>query len=256
MRRRTGIEYCGICDKGKKRETNQDAVFMNAGNGMGLFVVADGMGGHMYGEEASGIIVTELRRWWERTLETQQEAEKTAFSSLVSSLRVQLANANQIIYEQYNGGDDVCGSTAVVLLISGRYFCVFSCGDSRVYRLKGRRLEQITVDDVWENSAEAVTAYQLDHAAKAAYYGKLVHAVGVSKDAAISENEDVLTKKTCFLLCSDGLYKMCSLRDMKKLLRRYKRTENGETLLRGIMKKVYANGAKDNISAILVRWRG
>lgn len=256
MHRRMGIEYCGICDKGMKRTANQDAVFMTAGKGMGLFVVADGMGGHMYGEEASGIIVTELKRWWERTLETRQENAEPPFESMVSSLKTQLSYANRIIYEQYNSGDDVCGSTVVVLLIIGRHFCVLSSGDSRVYCLRGRRFEQITVDDVWENCPEAAAEYQADSLANAAFYGRLVHAIGVCKDAVISENADGLAGDTCFLLCSDGLYKMCDPGDVKKLLRRYKGRGNGEALLRGIMKKVYANGARDNVSVILVRWSG
>lgn len=249
------IEYCGVCDKGAVREVNQDAIFMDVREDMALFAVADGMGGHMCGEAASGIIVTELRRWWERCrIVSHKIGNPENFDRIVCSLREQIAYANRVIYEQYNNGKNICGSTIVVLLIWGSSYCVLSCGDSRVYYLKGLRCGQMTVDDVWENQPDIIASYEPQRIKEHAYYGKLVRAVGVSKNAELSEQIDTLEGGGRFLLCSDGLYKMCTEKEIKKILRRYKGNRNGDKLLKQMMRRVYADGARDNTSVILVRW--
>lgn len=250
------IEYCGVCDKGAVREVNQDAIFMDAGEDMALFAVADGMGGHMYGEAASGIIVTQLRRWWEQCRGVpHQTGNPENFDGIVCSLREQIAYANRMIYEQYNNGTDICGSTIAVLLIWGSDYCILSCGDSRIYYLKGLRCGQITVDDVWENQPHIIASYEPRQIREHAYYGKLVRAVGVSKNAKLNEQTDVLESGGRFLLCSDGLYKMCREKEIRRVLRRYKGNRNGAKLLKQMIRRVYADGARDNTSAILVRWK-
>lgn len=249
------IEYCGICDKGALREVNQDAVLMDTREDMALFAVADGMGGHMCGEAASGIIVTELQRWWEfvwRSLLRNGNAE--SFEKMISSLREQVAYANRVIYEQYNKGTDVCGSTIVILLIRGNNYYILSSGDSRLYSLKGMLWKQMTVDDVWENQPDIIASYQPQQMKEHAYYGKLIRAVGVTQNAEFYEKTGVLESGIRFLLCSDGLYKTCREKELKSILRRYKGKRNEEKLLNRMMRKVYENGARDNTSAILVRW--
>jgi len=249
------IEYCGVCDKGAVRELNQDAIFMDVRGDMALFAVADGMGGHMYGEAASGIIVAELRQWWERGLAVPPKAGNPEdFDRIVCSLREQITHANRVIYEQYNRGTDICGSTLVVLLIRGSNYCILSCGDSRVYSLKGRHWGQMTVDDVWQNQPDIMASYEPWQLRGHAYYGKLVRAVGVSENAKLREQINGLEGGGRFLLCSDGLYKMCREKEIKRILRRYKGNRNGDKLLKQMMRRVYADGAKDNISVILVKW--
>lgn len=249
------IEYCGVCDKGAVREVNQDAIFMDVRKDMALFVVADGMGGHMHGEAASGIIVTELRQWWERCQAVSYRAGNPEnFDRIVCSLREQITYANRVIYKQYNNGMNVCGSTIVVLLIWGSHYCILSCGDSRIYYLRGLRYEQMTMDDVWENQPDIIASYESRQIREHAYYGKLVRAVGVSKNVKLNEQINVLEDGGRFLLCSDGLYKMCREKDIKRILRRYKGNRNGDKLLKQMMRRVYADGARDNTSVILVRW--
>ncbi|MCM1124574.1 MAG: serine/threonine-protein phosphatase [Eubacterium sp.] len=248
------IEYCGICDKGALREVNQDAVLMEAEEDMALFAVADGMGGHKCGEAASGILVTQLQRWWEfcwRNLLRNGKAE--SFDERMTSLREQVTYANKVIHEQYNRGTDICGSTIVILLIQGNCYYVLSSGDSRLYSLKGMCWEQMTVDDVWENQPDIIASYLPWQRKEHAYYGKLVRAVGVSEKAGFYERTGTLESGVRFLLCSDGLYKTCTEKELKNILRRYRGKRNEEKLLNRMIHKVYENGARDNASAILVR---
>lgn len=248
------IEYCGICDKGACREVNQDAIFMDSKEDMALFAVADGMGGHRYGEAASGIIVSEIQRWWERCRTDARTKECSGyFLEVVSSLRAGIERANRIIYEQYNVGADVCGSTVAVLLICGRRYSILSSGDSRVYCLKGFGWKQMTVDDRWENQPDIIARYRPQQLKQHAYYGRLIRAVGVSETVMLNETMDTVRCGIRFLICSDGLYKMCPEKELKKILGRYKGGQNGDKLLAEMIRKVYRNGARDNASAILVR---
>ena len=242
------IEYCGISDKGRRREINQDAVLMKAHKDKALFVVADGMGGHSHGEVASAVIVEEMEKWWEDFTRNEQKED---FREAFSSLRQRLELINRIIYERYNG-PQVCGSTLAALFFYGVNYGIFSSGDSRIYCRNGHKLKQLTTDDVWENQPQA-GLYPEKERKEHPDYGKLICAIGVSPDAAIKGMTDTLKDNDCFLLCSDGLYKMCSEEDMKRTLKDYRNNKDGKQLLAQLLKKVYENGAVDNVSIILVR---
>lgn len=242
------IEYCGISDKGKKREINQDAILMKAYNDRALFAVADGMGGHSHGEMASAAIAGEMDKWWEKfTMGENGEDFKEAFLSLRQCLEL----VNQTIYERYNDSQ-ICGSTIATLFIYGMNYGVLSSGDSRIYCQSGHRLKQLTKDDVWENQPQAAS-YPEKVRREHPDYGKLICAIGVSPDSRIKGQTDILKNNDCFLLCSDGLYKMCSEEDVKRTLKDYKNKKDGNSILTQLLKTVYANGALDNVSAILVK---
>ena len=245
------IEYCGLCDKGLNRVMNQDAVFMGAKQDKAVFAVADGMGGHRHGEAASGTIIAEIREWWERQLTA---GDNDCFGEMACSLQRQIEGANRIIYEYYNHAG-VCGSTIVVLMIYKQEYCILSSGDSRIYYLNGRDWRQLTEDDVWENLPEVKSGYSPVQQREHANYGRLTQAIGIAKDTAIKGRMGILKQGDRFLLCSDGLYKMCGESAVKRLLQKYKGRRNGDRLLGQMLEEIYENGAKDNIAAVLVRWR-
>lgn len=82
-------------------------------------------------------------------------------------------------------------------------------------------------------------------------YGKLITAVGVCQELFITYNVDVLDKKSNFLLCSDGVYKYCAERDIRRCIVPYG-FNNGQRRLQKLKQHVYANGMGDNATAILV----
>ena len=107
------ILYDGITDSGLKRNINQDAIGMFCYGEVGLYFVADGMGGHANGEAASGMIRDGMSRWWE---EQKNSWNPGRFEDYMELLRQELLEINREIWEKYNQGQ-VCGSTVMILFL-------------------------------------------------------------------------------------------------------------------------------------------
>lgn len=240
------IEYSSISDKGLYREGNQDAVFAKKNGAMAILAVADGMGGHSHGEKASEIIVSELASCWEALCEHSD----CQFGKLVDEIVLYLEHANQLIYEGFNQ-ESICGATIVLLFICGNSYCTISSGDSRIYTRKGFQLRQITKDDVWENQPDVIHNYKKEEIMNHSSRGKLISAVGIKPSISLNIRTDTWSGRRRFLLCSDGLYKMCTERQMKNMLSIYNGDKNGNEVLQKALKLVYKNGARDNVSLIL-----
>ena len=197
------IDYVGKCDKGSVRECNQDAIAMFANEESGLFVVADGMGGHASGELASQEIVTVISNWWERF--TPQRYDNN-FQKMIKSLGQALEYANDQIFEKYNQMQ-ICGSTVVILFIHEQSYGIIYAGDSRCYAYNKWKIRQLTIDEVWENQ---IGLNEEDRKNKNhPNYGKLLNAIGTKKNVQYKTITNELYHGIIFLLCSDGLYKFC-----------------------------------------------
>ena len=112
-------------------------------------------------------------------------------------------------------------------------------------------MRQLTIDEVWENQAglRKEDRQNKNHP----NYGKLVNAIGTKKATYYKTITDEMHQDNVFLLCSDGLYKYCEENYLKKCLRKCKKN-NMEPISQALMQKVYQNGARDNISEILIRY--
>lgn len=238
--------YQGICEVGLQRKMNQDAVFMVADGETGLFCVADGMGGHSHGERASKEVVNSLSLWWQ---EFRKSSYSSGFSAAFYSLRQTLATASKRIFYMSAEGE-VCGTTAVVLFIFRGQYGILNAGDSRVYLYSGYRVRSLTVDEVWENQP----GNTLDAGEKKKHpnFGKLVNALGIAEQARISGSTDIVRPGMVFLLCSDGLYKMCSDYVIVRTLKKCRKGLLDEMMNR-LISQVYRGGAKDNVSIILIK---
>jgi protein phosphatase len=242
------IEYNGICDKGLKREINQDRIYMGANMETALFVVADGMGGHQHGEKASEHIVTEFGKWYESFDGSDFDND---FNKITFEIQRVLELMNKTIYEFYDG-EAVCGSTVVALFIYKDMYAVFWVGDSRVYYMNSWKFKSLTIDDVWENQNKIRSSLTEKSIRENSNYGKLVNALGAMENARINMLTDELRKGTKFLLCSDGLYKMCSDKEINKMMKGYKGNEDSDILMQNYLNMVYGHGAVDNVSFIIV----
>lgn len=241
------MEYAVLCDIGKTRSINQDSVFAASRGDEALFVVADGMGGHSYGEKASRHIVKKMEQWWENFHAQESDHD---FTQIMQAVRQAAEQANREIYEKYNQ-KDICGSTMVLLLIWKQAYGIIFAGDSRGYVYDGHTLRQLTVDEVWENQPcltkeEKEEGWERNH-------GRLYNVIGIRKEMRCHVLTNERKPGILFLLCSDGLYKYCPERFIKRYLKKAKRGRQLQVCADALLSKVYESGAKDNISMILVR---
>ena len=242
---RRSIQYSYFCERGSFREVNQDSVFADTDGRYGIFCVADGMGGHENGEIASRIVTRNVEVFWKQFKDGKM---RECFETAISALETAVAEANREIYFKYNQSS-VCGSTVVILFIFKRRYVVISAGDSRVYICKRKELNQITIDDVWENGPEqcAIPTDELKHSPK---FGKLTNAVGTRETIEVSRQTHYLSGGTVFLLCSDGVHKYCPINVLSRIMNESKgNTSESAERLKNI---VYEHGAKDNLSAVIV----
>lgn len=241
------LEFAAKSDIGKKREINQDSLCTYQGKDAGLFVIADGMGGHINGEKASQKIVAELSNWWNSFSPVLFEYE---FHKMLLSLEQVIEYANHCIYEEWNQ-NGICGTTVTVLFIYRNFYGIIYAGDSRCYFQHKRKWGQLTIDEVWENQSGISSREReiKDHPNR----GKLVNAIGIKDSVQCRIQTDFIRDNTFFLLCTDGLYKHCQERLMKKALKKCKDKKSMEEELDSLIHAVYKNGAKDNISIIIIK---
>ncbi|MBQ6206878.1 MAG: serine/threonine-protein phosphatase [Oscillospiraceae bacterium] len=243
-------EVSSVCEIGLQRKQNQDAIlaYQNAVRNFALFLVADGMGGYANGELASGLIVSEIRKWLSLL---EEQTDFASLPELLQSLRMKMAEINRTIWTKWSQ-KQICGSTCVILILHHDAYGVYSVGDSRVYLSRDSRCIPVTRDDVWQNQQSIQEKYSPEEMRDNPDYGKLTRAVGSRRALACSLRTDRLADGDLFALCSDGVYKMCSAQYLNQALVS-NGTRNLDSLRDMIMREVYRNGAKDNASLILVR---
>ena len=229
------------------RDINQDAIYASAKSRRGIFVIADGMGGHFGGEMASGAIANGVRSWWDSNDFSHGEAE-TAVDQCCELLR----NINAEVFSYFSERGQVGGSTVAVLILwEDRYF-ILSAGDSRIYRVQGKKLEQLTMDDVWENLPEVKYGMDSTQIARDERFGRLTQALGSEERLKINRGDGILSPRECFLLCSDGVYKSCPHRDLENIMCGGQGFRNARKRKEMIRRCAGKNGVDDNYSAIVL----
>ena len=220
---------------GNVRKVNEDAVLDLPASG--LWVVADGMGGHNAGDVASRMIVDELS--------SVRPTERP--SSFVDEIEERLRRVNRRLYDnsltQPAGG--LSGSTVVVLATFARYAVCLWAGDSRIYRLRGQQLEQLTRD---HSEAQELTEQGRDDEV-AANANVITRAVGGTEDLQLDFELCELDDGDEFLLCSDGLYREVVSADIATHLR-----QEPAAACRVLIDQALAGTCSDNVSVIAVRF--
>lgn len=225
-----------ICETGKVRTINQDAVYSCITDHWGIFIVADGMGGHEEGERASGEVINALRVW----VEQLSEVEHIATPELVRQLKKVLADCNDKIKRETAEGM-LCGCTLVVMILI-RHECIFlTAGDSRCYEIQGEPPSEILVQ-LTEDDTVGGNGPRKDH---------LTNAIGVKSPMICRSRILPFYGMHRYLICTDGVYKYC---DGIKLLSIMKEITEDDTerLIYELQRYVEQNGARDNFSAFLI----
>ena len=210
-------------DTGRRRLTNEDSFC--ARDDLGLFVVADGMGGHAAGEVASRVAVEEVERLIAVTDsvavddEWQYPLDETLNRS-ANRLNASFVAANQCIASQIDDDPDLqgMGTTAVAILFGDSLGALAHVGDSRAYLCRNGNLTRLTCDHSWVE--EQVRAGKLSVEAASEHPGRniVTRALTGSTDLDVEVSEIKLNVGDRVLLCSDGLTSVCSDSEIKDVL--------------------------------------
>jgi PPM family protein phosphatase len=243
-----------LSDMGKVRDNNEDAVAEDPE--LGLLVLADGMGGYNAGEIASGIAATTVldvvRREWPKLKHGQVDAA-SGYSAESLLLREALGAAHTTIYQVANSQPQCAGmgTTAVVALLHDDRMSIAYAGDSRLYRLRAGKLDQITRDHSLVEELIARGHYSREEATQLVRRNIVTRALGVEPTVEVDLIEEGLEVGDIVLLCSDGLTDMIDDETIRLTLAEF--ADNLSTVAEVLVGKANAGGGRDNVSVVLAR---
>jgi protein phosphatase len=248
------LRCVGTTDTGRVREHNEDTIGTDPA--IGLVVLADGMGGYKSGEVASGIAVRTLMGLVKEAIERQDLTIKDPATDLSRPgilLRDAIHRANKIIYQtaRTQANCEGMGTTVVAGLFFDDKLTIAHVGDSRMYRLRSGKLEQVTQDHSLMQELVARGFYTPEEASRAAAKNFVTRALGVEPNVEVEITEIPVTKDDLFLLCSDGLSDMVEDDDIQLTISTF--GANLETLAKQLVLLSNENGGRDNVSVVLAR---
>ena len=251
------IESYGATDVGLRRKLNEDSLLVDAD--LGLFVVADGMGGHNAGEIASHLAVETVGNFVQRSREEDEITWPYGVDPKLSlnsnRLLTAVMLANKRVWKEADNRQDYTGmgTTIVAALVNGETISFVSAGDSRAYRLRSSEFRQLTVDDSWVQAAVDEGVLLPEEAETHPMKNIITKAIGAKEDIDVHVEEHGLEDNDLYLLCSDGLHGMIPEREIAEMVRAG--GESLEGLVSELIEKANANGGKDNVTALALRYR-
>jgi PPM family protein phosphatase len=246
------ITSCGITDVGMKRQRNEDNYLIN--DGIGLFVVADGMGGHAGGEYASQIAVTTVEEVMTNIRDERNEIDNgraTRDMLLQEKLKYAIRLAGKRIYQRAQDESEYrgMGTTALVLLMVDDLGYVAHVGDSRCYRVRSDTIAQVTEDHSLVNEQIKAGLINRDAAKSHKLRNIITRSLGYQEEVEIDTQVLPIEIGDYYLLCSDGLSNLVEDHEMADMLREYTFQEATRKLVDLANKR----GGDDNITAVITR---
>ena len=248
------LQSASLTDPGRVRDHNEDCI--ESRPEIGLFVLADGMGGYNAGEVASGmatsLIADGIQESW-RPADVARLGRDEAKALSEKLLREHVGRANSAIFTTSQNNPECAGmgTTLVVCLFFDNFLTVAHIGDSRLYRLRGDVMEQVTRD-------HSLLQEQLDSGlitpeeAKLSQNKNLVtRALGIDPSVDTEIHVYEAQPEDTYLLCSDGLSDMVEDEEIRLTLITLKTNPN--LTVQQLVQAANDNGGRDNISAMLTR---
>jgi protein phosphatase len=242
------IEFHAAVDTGRARSNNEDAVALDAD--VGLAVLADGMGGYNAGEVASsmatGFVRSELGRW------LRDSSAQASDADVRRAMDICVDNANRAIFNAANANPQYAGmgTTLVLAVFRGERLLLGHVGDSRAYRLRAGRLQQITRDHSLLQEQIDAGLITPEQAAFSANKNLVTRAVGVEDTVLLETHQHEAQPGDLLLLCSDGLSDMVDDAGIAQLLQAH---PSLPAAAQALIDAANEAGGRDNISVILGR---
>ena len=248
------IAIIGLTDTGMVRKKNEDSIGFDSA--LGLVVLADGMGGHRGGEVASSMSVDAVLDTLQRQLPKIKPGKtdpETGFSQESLCIQEAIESANDAIFQAADSNPENfgMGTTIVVLLYYNNTFTIGHVGDSRCYRLRSNRFEQITRDHSLLQELIDRGFYTPEEARNSKNKNLVTRALGIGPQVNVDIQEDIVLKNDIYLLCSDGLTDLVEDEYICLTIKRF--SDNLEEAAKQLITKANENGGKDNISVMLCR---
>jgi serine/threonine protein phosphatase PrpC len=250
------IEIVCQTDVGQVRDHNED--YVSSDDRIGLAVLADGMGGLNAGEVASSmtvhLLMDEMRAYAEGESDIEDDLTETGGVPLkVQIVRKAIEKANSSVFHvsQTQPHCEGMGTTIVVSMFYDNKIVIGHIGDSRVYRFRDNRLEQVTKDHSFVQELIDKGLYTKDEARASSKKNVVTRALGVAPQVEPEVHEYKVKQGDVFLMCSDGLTDLVGDSDIEKTF-----VELGSNLnitAGHLIELANASGGKDNISVVLMR---
>lgn len=246
------VKAFGISDVGKRREKNEDSYLVN--EGYKLFAVADGMGGHLGGDIASGLAVSTLE---EVITSLESDPDMTLQEGGVSIkpgeyqgyLRYAIKLASRRIFERAVAEMTLrgMGTTMVVILFRNGKAYIANVGDSRVYRVRDQKMTQITKDHSLVAEQMRAGILSRDDSRITRFKNIITRSVGFQEDVDADVDIRVVREGDLFLLCSDGLSNMLRDNEICDIMA----NNDLEPACRRLIDIANERGGDDNITVVL-----
>jgi len=252
------IKFFAKSDLGRVRTNNEDSFL--AEPQLGLFLVADGMGGHNSGEVASKMACEVIAGNLKTALERSKEDDGTRVmlgennpgvsepaNILLSAVRL----ANRVIFEASRdyAKDHGMGTTLVALLVRDRSYVIAWVGDSRIYLVRHGQIQQLTTDHSLVQEQLSKGLISNEQAETSEFKNVLTRALGTAGDVEVDIAETPAFEDDYLILCSDGLTRM--LPD-QLILETVKRCADPESICVELVELANKAGGRDNVTALVV----
>jgi protein phosphatase len=246
------ISTAGRTEVGCVRKHNEDNFLLQPD--LGLFVVADGLGGHAAGEVASRIVVDKIGDFIAHTAErdrTWPVEYEEALSYDGNRLKAALLLADQGILDDIrtNPERESMGSTVVACLVHGDNATLVHVGDSRAYLLDPEGIRQITQDHSWVAEQVANGVLTPDEARRHPFRNVITQALGNGGDLDIAIQEIRVKELDRILLCTDGLSGMMQDQEIWETVQN---APDPDAAVETLVRQAMDNGGEDNITVLIV----
>ncbi|MCA1662766.1 MAG: protein phosphatase 2C domain-containing protein [Myxococcales bacterium] len=236
------IESAGKTDVGLVREKNEDSMLIDPT--VGLYVVCDGMGGHVGGQVASQLAVASISE----VIRSSSGAVGDDADKLVSAIKA----ANQAVFTKAKADPSLhnMGTTVVAIRQDADLLQLAHVGDSRIYRLRQGKFEQVTRDhsliNLYEENPELAARFGPPNS------NVIVRAVGLRAEVEVDHRVIAMEPGDMYLLCCDGLTDMVDDWMLKEMLA--DATEGSlDEACEALVRAALSNGGVDNTTVILLR---
>jgi len=244
----------GWSDTGCVRPTNEDRILVD--DGLGLYIVADGMGGHTHGEIAAQLAIETIQAYIQSSRNLQEITWPFGYDFKRSpnenrlSTAIRLASRRVFDRAAQVPELDGMGTTVAAVLLDSNIATIASVGDSRVYLYSGGRLEALTRDDTWVGAMVRQGTLRESDVPKHPMRNVLTQAAGVRQTIEVQILERRLSAGDEILLTSDGLHGVVGDDFLRSVLHD---RPDPEAAVKRLVEHARDEGGPDNVSCILIR---